>query len=181
MRGIFRHKFFFVFVDQNMQHTCMCTAACRQLAADASAACTHTHWWCHQGVIKYYPRGMCSNSNVWLETRTQASPAIRGHARTSNHHPSKKYLTTTTIRTVLPTLKPVCRMIYDRIYDIAVCHTRISYIRPFIRCSQQRNLYIVYTTVCEREAWELEGEQSWQRSCLLDLRNRKNDCFQYIR
>jgi hypothetical protein len=39
---------------------------------------------------------MCSNSNVWLEMRTQASPAIRGHARTSNHHPSKKYLTTTT-------------------------------------------------------------------------------------
>jgi hypothetical protein len=49
------------------------------------------------GVIKYYLRGMCSNSNVWLETRTQASPAIRGHARTSNHHPSKKYLTTTIV------------------------------------------------------------------------------------
>jgi len=63
-----------------------------------SAACTHTRWWCHQGVIKYYLRGMCSNSNVWLETRTQSSPAIRGHARTSNHHPSKKYLTTTTVR-----------------------------------------------------------------------------------
>jgi len=63
-----------------------------------SAACTHTRWWCHQGVIKYYLQGMCSNSNVWLKTRTQASPAIRGHARTSNHHPSKKYLTTTTIQ-----------------------------------------------------------------------------------
>jgi len=48
------------------------------------------------GVIKYYPQSMCSNSNVWLETRTQAIPTIRGHARTSNHHPSKKYLTTTT-------------------------------------------------------------------------------------
>jgi hypothetical protein len=47
------------------------------------------------GGYQILPGGMCSNSNVWLETRTQASPAIRGHARTSNHHPSQKYLNTT--------------------------------------------------------------------------------------
>jgi len=81
MRGIFCHKFFFD-VHGRLQATC----------SRPSAACTHTPWWCHQGVIKYYLRGMCSNSNVWLEMRTQASPAIRVHARTSNHHPSKKYL-----------------------------------------------------------------------------------------
>jgi len=86
MRGIFCHKFFFD-VHGRLQATC----------SQPSAACTHTHWWCHQGVIKYYLQGMCSNSNVWLETRTQASPAIRVHARTSNHHPSKKYLTTTSM------------------------------------------------------------------------------------
>jgi hypothetical protein len=97
MRGIFRHKFFFVFVDQNMQHTCMCTAACRQLLQPTISS-MHAHpLMVPSGVIKYYLRGMCSNSNVWLETRTQASLAIRGHARTSNHHPSKKYLTTTII------------------------------------------------------------------------------------
>ncbi len=87
MRGIFCHKFFFD-VHGRLQATC----------SRPSAACTQTHWWCHQGVIKYYLRGMCSNSNVWLETRTQASPAIRVHARTSNHHPSKKYLTTTSVQ-----------------------------------------------------------------------------------
>jgi len=68
-------------------------ATCRR----PSASSMHTRRWrCHQGVIKYYLLGMCSNSNVWLETRTQASPTIRGHAHTSNHHPSKNYLTTTT-------------------------------------------------------------------------------------
>jgi len=74
----------------------MCTAACRQLAADHQQHARTPTDGAIRGLSKiYYLWGMCSNSNVWLETRTQSSPAIRGHARTSNHHPSKKYLTTT--------------------------------------------------------------------------------------